>query len=89
MPAKPLMMVKEVAGRLRLGVTKVYELVHERKLTGYRMDGAIRICPDSVDEYLERSRIGGTSADAEAEPNVTTLEEVSHGKARKGRRVRD
>lgn len=77
-----LVMVKEVAQRLRLGLTKVYDLAHKGEIRAYKMDGAVRVDPASVDEYLERSRMG-PKAEPDPDPKTIPLE-VSRGKTRKG-----
>ena len=54
-----LMTVKEVARRLRVSASLVYQLVDSGKLGCHRIGngrGAIRIRPEDVDEYLNQCR---------------------------------
>ena len=54
-----LMTVKEVARRLRVSASLVYQLVDSGKLGCHRIGngrGAIRICPEDVTNYLQACR---------------------------------
>lgn len=54
-----LLTVKEVARRLRVSQSLVYQLVESEKLGCHRIGngrGAIRIRPEDVTEYLENCR---------------------------------
>ena len=54
-----LMTVKEVAHRLRVSASLVYQLLDSGKLGCHRIGkgrGAIRIRPEDVDEYLNQCR---------------------------------
>jgi len=48
--------VKQVAERLSLSESKVYELVEQGKLGHHRMDGAIRVSEEQIAEYLDETR---------------------------------
>lgn len=56
--------VAEVAAALRIGLSTVYDLIHTGQLEGFsvstrgRSRGAIRVTRRSVDQFLERSRLG-------------------------------
>ena len=52
-----LLTVHEVAQRLGVSRSKVYELVATRALVAYRPGGRIRITPDAVRRYLEQTRV--------------------------------
>ena len=51
-----MLKVRQVASRLNVSPSKVYELIETGKLGHYRMDGAIRVSEDQVREYLESTR---------------------------------
>ena len=60
-----LMTVKEVARRLRVSASLVYQLVDSGKLGCHRIGngrGAIRIRPEDVDEYLTQCRRNRTKS---------------------------
>jgi excisionase family DNA binding protein len=48
--------VSEVASRLNLSPSKIYELIETGKLGHYRIDGAIRISDDQIGAFLETAR---------------------------------
>jgi len=48
--------VKQVAERLNLSESKCYELIEKGKLGRHRMDGAIRVSEEQIQEYLQRTR---------------------------------
>ena len=56
MTTPKLLRVSEVAERLELAASKVYELVERRKLSHHRLEGAIRISEDQIMEYLEETK---------------------------------
>ena len=63
----PLLTVREVARILRVSPSLVYQLVETRKLASHRVgnrNGAIRIAPADLDDYLAccRPRKGGRPA---------------------------
>ena len=51
-----MLRVKQVAERLNLSESKVYELVDQGKLGHHRMDGAIRVSEEQIAEYLAGTR---------------------------------
>lgn len=51
-----MLKVSEVAIRLNLSVSKVYELIEKGRLGHHRMDGAIRVSEEQVEEYLDLTR---------------------------------
>ena len=54
--------MKQIAQRLNLSVSKVYELVESGQLSHHRLDGAIRVSEEQLAEYLEETkRERGTS----------------------------
>jgi len=53
--------VKEVALWLRVSTAKIYELVEQRKIPCFRIDGTIRFRESELKEWLERKRLGDLS----------------------------
>ena len=51
-----MLKVAEVAQRLRLSQSKVYELIDQEKLGHHRMDGVIRVREAQVQAYLDDTR---------------------------------
>ena len=51
-----MLTVKEVAERLNLSSSKVYQLVSEGRLSHHRFDGAIRFAEEQIQDYLEETR---------------------------------
>ena len=51
-----MLRVKQVAERLNLSESKVYELVEQGKLGHHRMDGAIRVSEEQIAEYLDETK---------------------------------
>lgn len=51
-----LLKVNEVAMRLSLSVSKVYELVERRTISHHKIGGAIRISEQQLTEYLEMTK---------------------------------
>lgn len=51
--------VKQVAQRLNLSESKVYELVEAGRIPHYRHDGTIRISEEQIQEYLSRIEVRG------------------------------
>lgn len=51
-----MLRVKQVAERLNLSESKVYELIERGKLSHHRMDGAIRVSEEQIAEYLEETK---------------------------------
>jgi excisionase family DNA binding protein len=47
--------VREVAGKLRLSMRHVYDLIHEGELESKRFGGALRVTTVSLDEFVARS----------------------------------
>lgn len=50
--------VKEVAGRLRIGLSTVYELFDDGSLRGFRLRGArgaIRVYEESLAEFIQKN----------------------------------
>jgi excisionase family DNA binding protein len=52
-----LLMVEEVMTRLKVGRTKVYDLIRTRRLVSIKIDGCRRIPEDAVRAYIV-GRIG-------------------------------
>ena len=59
--AEPDLITTALAAR-RLGVslTMVRQLIHSGEIRGHKIGRAIRVDPVSLEEYLERSRIGSS-----------------------------
>jgi len=58
-----MLRVREVAERLHVGATCVYQLIEKRKLACHRIGvgrGAIRVSESDLNSYLERCRNPGT-----------------------------
>ncbi|MCH6161431.1 helix-turn-helix domain-containing protein [Streptomyces marispadix] len=53
-----LLTVPEVMARLKVGRTKVYDLIRTHRLISLKVDGCRRIPADSVGDFI-RSRIEG------------------------------
>ncbi|WP_432071543.1 helix-turn-helix domain-containing protein [Streptomyces wuyuanensis] len=47
-----LLTVPEVMARLKLGRSKVYDLIRSRRLTSIKIDGARRIPVDAVRDFI-------------------------------------
>ncbi|GHF16981.1 hypothetical protein GCM10014715_85180 [Streptomyces spiralis] len=47
-----LLTVPEVMVRLKLGRSKVYDLIRSRRLTSIKIDGARRIPADAVQDFI-------------------------------------
>jgi excisionase family DNA binding protein len=56
--APELLKVPEVMARLKVGRTKVYDLIRTRQLVSIKVDGCRRIPADSVADFI-RDRIEG------------------------------
>jgi len=52
-----LLKPKEVAERLRITPSQVYLLVKQGKISAYRVNTAVRVSEDDLDEYLESRRM--------------------------------
>jgi excisionase family DNA binding protein len=48
--------VKQVAERLNLSVSKIYELVESGELPHHRFGGAIRVSEEQIAEYMNRTK---------------------------------
>lgn len=59
-----LLRIADVAERLRVSASKVYELVAKRKIAHRRIDGAIRFEEADVREYLQSTKHGRKSAES-------------------------
>ncbi len=73
--------VAEVADRLGLSASTVYQLVAERKMSHRRIGGAIRFEESDLAEFLEATKRGRKSADGwpkQADPR--TRQKVPRGK---------
>lgn len=51
-----LLKVSDVAKRLSLSQSMVYELVERRRISHHKIGGAIRISEDQLREFLEKTR---------------------------------
>lgn len=51
-----LLKVSEVAKRLNLSASKVYQLIERNQLPHYRLDGAIRVSEEQLADYLESAK---------------------------------
>jgi len=51
-----MLRVKQVAERLNLSESKVYELVERGEMPHHRFGGAIRVSEEQVAEYLEATK---------------------------------
>ena len=51
-----MLKVSQVAQRLNLSESKIYQLVEEGKLAHHRFDGAIRVSEEQIAAYLEDTR---------------------------------
>ena len=51
-----MLRVKQVAERLNLSESKIYELLERGELPHHRFGGAIRVSEEQIAEYLERTK---------------------------------
>ena len=51
-----MLKVSQVADRLNLSTSKVYELVEQGKLAHHRIGGAIRVSEEQLVEFLEETK---------------------------------
>lgn len=51
-----LLKVSDVATRLSLSASKIYELVESRRISHHKIGGAIRISEEQLTEFLEETR---------------------------------
>lgn len=73
-----LLTVKQVAKRLNVSLSSVYELIHDGALTSYRIGrngGAIRVSDDDLEVYLAKSRTGEASS---TKPNAPQQVKLKH-----------
>jgi excisionase family DNA binding protein len=59
-----LLKVSDVAKRLNLSASKVYQLIEQNRLPHHRLDGAIRISEEQLAGYLESTRCERTEPQA-------------------------
>jgi len=87
-----LLTVKEVARRLRVSASLVYQLVDPGKLACHRIGnrrGAIQIRPEDVDTYLRTCRSGVKSTELPRSPSqIAERVESSQYSGRLGSRSR-
>ena len=74
-----LLKVKQVAERLNLSPSKVYELIDEEKLPHYRIGGTLRVSDVHLAEFLA-SNEHGTGEKAKAWPARTKPKLQSGGR---------
>lgn len=55
---KLLLDVEDVADRLGIGVTKVYDLMRRRELSFVKIGRSTRIELAAIQDYIDRNRIG-------------------------------
>jgi excisionase family DNA binding protein len=51
-----LLRVRDIADRLCLSMSKVYDLVETRQIGHYKIGGAIRISEEQLTEFLDQTR---------------------------------
>ena len=51
-----MLRVKQVADRLNLSESKIYEMVERGELPHHRFGGAIRVSEEQIAEYLEETK---------------------------------
>ena len=51
-----MLRVKQVAERLNLSESKIYEMVESGQLSHHRFGGAIRVSEEQIAEYLEETK---------------------------------
>lgn len=54
-----MLLVKDVAARLRLSPAKVYELIEGRKLEHFRFGGAIRVSEAQLQAFIQGCLVAG------------------------------
>lgn len=57
---RPVLKVKQVAARLSLSVSKIYELIEEGHLPVHKLGGtALRVSEEDLKSFIETSRVDG------------------------------
>jgi excisionase family DNA binding protein len=54
---KEMLTVKEVAQQLSVSVSTVYKAIEAGALPAYKIQGAIRVKSEDLDQYLEHNKI--------------------------------
>lgn len=53
-----LLKMRQVAEQLNISLSKAYELVHEKRLESYKIDGAVRVSEEQIQHYLDEHKQG-------------------------------
>ncbi len=53
-----MLRVSQVANRLNLSVSKVYQLIDSGQLLHHRLDGSIRVSEEQLTGYLKKTKRG-------------------------------
>lgn len=56
-PQADILLVKEVAAVLRLGLSTVYQLIQSGKLPAYKFGGIYRVRRHDLDDFLDGNRV--------------------------------
>lgn len=71
-----MLKVTQVASRLSLSLSKVYELIDGGKLGHHRMDGAIRVSEEQLRAYLDATEKGPGDAPERQRPQRPRLRHI-------------
>ncbi|MGH7238486.1 MAG: helix-turn-helix domain-containing protein [Candidatus Saccharimonadales bacterium] len=52
-----LLTPKQVADKLKVGKSKVYQLAKEGRLACFKIGGSVRFSEEDIDEYLNKHRM--------------------------------
>ncbi len=72
-----MLKVNQVAGRLNISESKVYELVEGGKLAHHRIGGAIRVSEEQLAEFLEETK-RERSADSDSKKSRASRPRLKH-----------
>lgn len=71
-----MLTVKEIAGRLKVSLSKAYALIDAGEIAHYRIGGSIRVSEEQLQEFLDRARQGRRAA---REPPATAAKTTTGG----------
>jgi len=85
--AHDMLLVKEVAGMLRLALSTVYQLIESGKLPAYKLGGTYRVRKSDVESFLDSSRVEKqpkrTARARRGTTNRRTLQELDTSRLRR------
>jgi len=54
---KELMTIDDLSEYLKLSKPKLYPMIRQGKIPGFKIDGSLRFCKADIDKWLEEKRI--------------------------------